>query len=116
MNDYQPTTTELIVRLANTGNALFEGGLIDQASLTEFIAACDRMRLLDAQLETERESRRKENEFIGKAIEGMALRLAECNSRLSAQVNDAKMEANLLRLRMAEGEQNIGPNARKGNE
>jgi hypothetical protein len=116
MNDYQPTTTELIVRLANTGNALFEGGLIDQASLTEFIAACDRMRLLDSLLARERESRREENEFIGKAIENMALRLADCNARLKAEVNDAKMEAHLLRLRMAEGEQNIGPNARKGHE
>jgi hypothetical protein len=116
MNDYQPTTTELILRLSKTGNALFEGGLIDHEMHTEFIAACDRMRLLDGMLATERASRRKEHEFLGKAIESIAMRLAGCNARLTAEVNDAKMEAHLLRLRMAEGEQNIGPNARKGHE
>lgn len=113
MNETPKTTIELIETLAYWGNALFEGGIIDREVCALLLAVCDRMRLLDAQLDAAREARHKENEFLSKAIETMAMRLAECNTRLSAEIHDAKLESHLLRRRLAEANK-IGETPREG--
>lgn len=107
------TTNQIAEGLTLIGTTMFEGDLLRRVDYNDIIEAADRLRLLDAQLATEREARRIENEFIGKAIETMAMRLADCNTRLSAELHDARMESHLLRLRLAEAN-NIGETPREG--
>jgi seryl-tRNA synthetase len=96
--------------------ALTDHGVMSKEDGDALLAAAEEIRRLEAKVEEMREAKRREAEFLGQAVEQMALRLAAMNTRLEAEVREAKMQAHLTRLQVIDSNINIGPNARKGSE
>ncbi len=80
------------------------------------LAAADEIIRLQAEVETLRESKRKEAEYLGLTLEQMAVRLAAMNTRLESELHVARMQAHLLRLQDSDRKLDIGPNALKGSK